>query len=323
MKKILFLILSFLPVILLGLNCSICHKNIRGNYLKNEKGVYCSRSCFHRTLPRCSNCRRPCESQISLNGKIFCSESCMKKVFRCSVCYRGVSKYYTVTNPLGKRIIVCDHCRNVPSCFYCQMPTRERALSDGRRLCRSCRADSITDPGEVNRIFRQVRRDLARYFRFDAQHRITLKIVDAQELNRAARGTYAPGNGSRRMSLMQYQQKIMHSRDHSGKTRRRVVGEKCTILILHTMPRAYLQDVFAHELTHDHLRHNVGKVDDLTSEEGFCELVASLYNQRIGNGKYNLLKEANPDPVYGGGYRKMKAIYTRTGRLNATMRHVR
>ena len=84
-----------------------------------------------------------------------------------------------------------------------------------------------------------------------------------------------------------------------------------------------LRDALAHELTHDHLRHKVGKVNDLASEEGFCELVASLYNIKTNNSKLNKAKEVNPDPVYGGGYRKMRSIYEKKRSLRETMKAVR
>ena len=89
------------------------------------------------------------------------------------------------------------------------------------------------------------------------------------------------------------------------------------------IPYAMLLDTFAHELTHDHLRHNVGDVKNLTAEEGFCELAASLYNIQKGNKQLNKVKEANNDPVYGGGYRMMSRIYKKTGSFRQTMRHVR
>jgi hypothetical protein len=52
----------------------------------------------------------------------------------------------------------------------------------------------------------------------------------------------------------------------------------------------------------------------LADEEGFCELMASIYNEKTGNAGINKLKEEKKDPVYGGGYRRMRSIYLRNGR---------
>lgn len=323
MKQKLLLILFLLPLMLAALECSQCGKRIYGSYVKSSKAVFCSRRCFRKTLPRCAACQGACEkSVLTFMGKTFCSKECMGEVFQCAVCRQGLTSSVTVTSPAGEKMMVCRKCSRLPGCYYCVLPTAAVPEPDGRRICQSCRQKAVVNPHEVLRIFQTVRRDLAARFGYDAKHQIRLHIVDAAKLKELSKSVYSP-SGGRRMALMTYYKEVMERRRFSGKRERFISSESCCIYVLDTIPRAMLFDTFAHELTHDHLRHNVGDVKDLASEEGFCELAASLYNEQVGNRQLNRIKEVNHDPVYGGGYRKMRNIYQKTGSLRRTMSYVR
>ena len=100
-------------------------------------------------------------------------------------------------------------------------------------------------------------------------------------------------------------------------------AEFCSIYVLSHSPRERLIDSIVHELTHDHIRHNVGSVKNLADEEGVCEVVAALYNQKTGNSFLNKSKKSNPDPVYGGGYRKMMEVYNKNRNLNKMFEYLK
>lgn len=323
MKQKLLLILFLLPVVLAALECSQCGKRIYGNYIKTSKSVFCSKRCYRRTLPRCAGCRGVCEkSVLTFMGKNFCSKQCMGDVFQCAVCRQGLSSSVTMTSPSGEKMIICRRCSRLPSCYYCVFPTSAVPRADGRSICPACRQKAVVNKHEVYRIFQTVRRELAAKFGYDAKHKIQLYIVDAVKLRQLSKSLYSPAN-SRRMALMTYYKEVTERKRFSGKKERFISAETCRIYVLDSIPRAMLYDTLAHELTHDHLRHNVGNVKDLASEEGFCELAAALYNELKGNRHLNKIKEANTDPVYGGGYRKMRSIYQKHGSLRRTMRYVR
>ena len=323
MKQKLLLFLFLLPVVLAALECSQCGKRIYGNYIKTPERVFCSKRCYRKTLPRCAGCQGACEqSVLTFMGKTFCSKECMGNVFKCAVCRQGLTSSVTMTSPTGEKMIVCRSCSRLPSCYYCVFPTPVTPRADGRSICHTCRQSAVTSYQEVYKIFQEVRRDLAALFGYDAKHKIQLHIVDAARLRKLSKSLYSPA-GSRRMALMTYYKEVTERRRFSGKKERFISAETCRIYVLDTIPRAMLYDTLAHELTHDHLRHNVGNVKDLASEEGFCELAAALYNVQKGNRYLNRTKEANTNPVYGGGYRKMRSIYRKTGSLRKTMRYVR
>jgi hypothetical protein len=202
------------------------------------------------------------------------------------------------------------------------IPTDNEALTDGRHICRECKQTTVTDPAEILRMFQVTRAQTAQWFGFDNTHHINLKIVDLDELIRLSPNVYTPENG-RKMSLMNYQQQITEQRAGNKVIKRFVSAENCTIYVLDNIPRTMLIDAIIHELAHDHLRHNKGEVNDLTTEEGFCELAAALGNEKTGNEFLNRQKELNPDPVYGGGYRKMRALYLQHHSLQQVLRYVK
>ena len=327
MKKCFFFILFFaaLPALLTALDCSVCRKNIRGRYLSANGKNFCSQHCFQTTWPECSRCHRKCRQYFTAgNGKIFCSKACLASTFPpCVICGKKGEKSVQARNIFGKTAIYCMDCRHSKRCYFCMLPSgNEKILPDGRTLCRSCSAETVDDPAEVQRIFQQVRSDLARDFGFDPAHRIRLNIVDLPTLKRRMTQSVSSDDG-KPMGVMLYTEEREEITGPGGRKRERVKEKRCRIYVLHTMPRDFLFQTFAHELTHDHLRHHVGEVKDQVAEEGFCELIAALYNSRRGKTYLNQAKEQNPSPVYGAGYRKMRDLYRKTQSLPATMRHIR
>ena len=321
--KLSFLLFCLFPLLLAAEQCSVCNKKIQGKFIRTKQGDYCSKQCYHSTQPECENCKNRClQGSVAMLGKNFCSKRCMHKFFKCAVCGTGLDRVVSVTNSFEQKIYCCPSCSKKPSCYFCSMPTDRAALKDGRVICRQCRSQAVTDSSDIRRIFRDLREDLAKYYNFNKTHHIELVIVDQKRLKKESEKIYTP-NGARNMALMRYQKKTVTKRFPDGRVKRVVVDEKCRIYVLHTVPLDLLIDSLVHELTHDHLRHKVGEVMDLASEEGFCELVASLYNEKRGKKYINLGKEKNLDPIYGGGFRKMRDIYRRTRNLKKTMEQVK
>ena len=195
-------------------------------------------------------------------------------------------------------------------------------MSDGRMLCGRCDKLAVRNPEEVKAIFRKIRTDLAARFGYDNKHRIELLQVGAERLEKESGSIYQP-SGGRRMALMCYRNKVTIRTFPDGRKQKTVSDETCQIFILNTVPRDMLIDALAHELTHDYLRHHVGEVKTLANEEGFCELIAALYNEKNGTAYLNKAKKEQPDPVYGGGYRKMDGIYRKNRSFQKTLKYVK
>ncbi len=313
---------SVIPLIICAMECSNCRRKIHGQYFRASGQDYCSRECFLETLPKCEVCEEPCQQMYTIQERHFCSKECLYQVFKCVVCQNGLEEIFTVRNNFGREHMYCHRCRSLPGCFFCAMPDNYPALPDGRRICRECRESAVMDQREIRRIFNHLRRELSRLYGYDKDHDIELHIVDLNELLRLTPPELRSSSGSQ-MGLMRYHKQERVRTASDGRQERETVDERCRIYVLSNMPRAMLIDTLVHELTHDHIRHNVGSVQDKVSEEGFCELVASLFNARIGNSFLNRRKETSTDPVYGAGFRRMRAIYRRNRSLPQTMRSVR
>ena len=48
-----------LPVVAQALSCSVCGREIHGQYLRAEGKILCSAECWEKLLPRCSLCGAP------------------------------------------------------------------------------------------------------------------------------------------------------------------------------------------------------------------------------------------------------------------------
>lgn len=157
---------------------------------------------------------------------------------------------------------------------------------------------------------------------FDPYHRIDVVILPINKLEQQSQNIYK-ADKSVRLALMRYTYKITERISKSGRrSNRRLTDEKCTLYILDYIPSDRLDDTIAHELTHDYLRHNVGQIKDLKLEEGFAEAVAAKYNTAVKKSHLNLVKENNPDPVYGDGYRMMSKMLRERG-WQMTLKYLR
>ena len=92
-------------------------------------------------------------------------------------------------------------------------------------------------------------------------------------------------------------------------------GNKFTIYMLCNLSKLFFADVIAHEMLHIwQYQHRLSPPEDLC--EGFCNLGSYYVLEHIGGPEAEELMRAmnaNPDPVYGEGFRKIKAIYDKGG----------
>ena len=100
---------------------------------------------------------------------------------------------------------------------------------------------------------------------------------------------------------------------------REVDTEVNGIAVLQGLPTPLFQGTLAHELGHAWLVMQGIKGLPPWSEEGLCELLAYRYYTQLNTpeGRYYAENiERNPNPVYGNGFRRVRAIADRVGFLN-------
>ena len=261
--------------------CTACSRRIAGRYLILEGNPYCSRKCMESAFPKCSVCGKPSE-------KTWVAQDDPRKIF-------------------------CERCRDLPKCDYCGNVGRRR--SDGTVICDSCAREAVSDPSQAQEIFEELRRELKSVFNIGTNHRIRFSIVTPSELARIKKSPLDP----RQKGLFQHEKQMRTEQTYNKRTGRTisrktsVVREKFSIFVLGSLPPPEFRHAVIHELTHDWMSEYCPQIKDPAVREGTCEFVAWCFLRKTG-GRDPAMQaicrrlENNQDPVYGGGFRKMRKI---------------
>lgn len=231
---------------------------------------------------------------------------------RCSVCGKPSDKTWVMQD--DPRKIFCERCKDLPKCSFCG--NAGRRTEDGLLvICRTCEKSALADPGEAQKLFGELRRELKNVCGIGTDHKIRFSLASAARLAQLKKGPLDP----RQRGLFQHEQQMRTEQTYdrlTGKTVSRktsLTGERFSIFILQSLPRAAFRHAVIHELTHDWMSQFCPQIKDPAVREGTCEYVAWLFLQQTVNGdpaQRFVCKgtENNPDPVYGGGFRKMRRI---------------
>ncbi len=303
--------------------CAVCGAPIRGRYLTANGKAYCSEACLARTRPRCSVCNRRCGAEYLTSGdRAFCSRNCLEKTLPvCRVCGRKlVGAYRKLLTPDGE-LLYCNECAALPRCFSCRLPARGTTLPDGRHLCSDCARAPITDPGEAGKIFEQTRTLVSRLLGDTPSCRLQFFLADRPLLQRRLAESGRNWTDEE-LGLYHFEQnsRILYRNDRP--VEERVLNRRCAIYVLDHLPRERFIESCAHEIAHDWMQHHAGVRYPEDIREGFAEYVAALADRASGRPEMVRRMESNPDPVYGGGYRKV-AAYAQQHGLNGLLTALR
>lgn len=203
-------------------------------------------------------------------------------------------------------------------CTYCGIGIRQHGWSmpfqgeeglrygDGRIICRKCHQTAVKNDQQIRAIWQHVRTcfaDLGLSIQWD---RLPIRLEHQPQIEQSG-GAHTVG----------YAETVIYGRQIDSR-----------VTMLYGMPAALAVETLAHEVGHVWCReHNVQFRPDPDDEEGFCNVLACLALQRLGN-QYDAPKRIeamfqNPDPVYGGKFRKQWDLMTFVGwekyKLNATL----
>lgn len=193
----------------------------------------------------------------------------------------------------------CARCisRN-GSCIYCGAAAQ--AVAGGEPRCDICLRLAIHDPGLAEALYAEVVdwAESRRMFEDFRQPPMELRArIDPQGL---------PPSSDRVLGMA-------HKSLWQTPTGLSVRAER--VVVLSGLPAPLFQAVAAHELGHVWIAaQNITRLP-LQDEEGFCELLSHAWISERGTfGRAGLLAriEESPDPIYGDGFRKMKAFERRT-----------
>ena len=253
--------------------CAYCQKKISGEYVIVGDKKY-HRFCYENfIIPKCAVCNLP------ISGSYF--EDIYKNRFH---------SYHL--NEFPK----CDCCNRL----ICQSITKGgREYQDGRHICNICYATAIFDQHEIERLLEKVSGRLtALGLRFSMGN---IKIIGMDRNNLR----------SKAKSYSEKPQGFCDSETHEKYIDDKMVKRSIyhTIYILTGVPSIIMESVIAHELMHAWIYDNTKNTLSDKVCEGSCNYASYLYLKTLyQNPDIDALKmlEADPDPVYGVGFREIR-----------------
>ncbi len=270
--------------------CTACHKPI-GNtrFQLYEEAPYHSECYSQQVAPRCAYCGKPLTSEYLVDywGTKFCKE----------------------------------HKGQFPTCSFCGrlVPPQQQenpVRSDGSVRCPICRESAIETASQAQPIFSQLIRWVNSQGLIYNNLPLSLELCDRPRLAELLKGRVRADSLGVTMGTTHTQ---------NGQAVRTEVNG---VAVLQGLPSTLFQGVTIHELGHVWLI--VHDVNGLPSwaEEGFCELLTYRYYTQL-NTPESLYHaegiERNPNPVYGDGFRRVRAIADGVGfqRFVETLRTTR
>jgi hypothetical protein len=203
---------------------------------------------------------------------------------RCAICGKdpGEVIYVVEDKVTHKKVDTCESCqKGLPTCYLCGLPASTNApgirqLEDGRTACARDAKTAVFDKDEVLRIFNEalerIERTYARFTSFPETN-ITAEMVDRINLQQLLT---TPGNDYHCPNILGY----THTTTNQSQVEHR-------ISLMSGLPMGSLQAVCAHELAHAWIAENVPSSRepalDRDAQEGFCELIAYLYADSLGD----------------------------------------
>ena len=255
--------------------CAACGRPIGGTSFQVHEGAPYHFECFRdRIAPRCAYCGKPL-----------------------------VGEY--LVDPWGTRYCK-EHQSQFPRCAYCGrlVPPLDQEPGNDVMRCPICRSTAIETADAAKPIFSQLIRWVgAQGLRYN-NLRLSLELCDRAKLARYLSERNLTHSLGATMSTTYMQ---------NGQVLRTEVRG---VAVLHGLPTTLFQGVTIHELGHVWLIVNGISDLPLWAEEGFCELLSHRYYSELNTpeGRYHATAiEHNPDPVYGEGFQRVRAIADSTG----------
>lgn len=211
-----------------------------------------------------------------------------------------------------------EHLQQYPMCFACQrlvLPGQGRTYPDNGVICQVCCQTAINTKEQAKPIVEGLANWLSQCgLRFKGL-RLKIEVLDSIALAHKHGQNQPEGRilGNFRRILQVYN-------DHE----RRIVDG---ITLLQGLPQELFEGTVVHELGHAWLY--LAKIDHLPrwQEEGFCNLLAYILHKDrpTPEARWQVkVLENDPDPIYGEGFRRVRALFKKHGfgeALNYTFYH--
>lgn len=291
--------------------CELCKKQITGLYQRIGENYYHPECYAQKKGLVCALCGKPLSGRYITAGDKMYHDTCYTGTVaaRCAICGEVLEGTYvsdSYDNAYHER-----HIREFDKCFICgrlicgKLTGGGDKIGDGRSICNLCYRKVVIDYGQRDRLLEKVMFFLQSIGIKLNPENISVKTVGLSELQSVSGTISAPGNV-----------RGFCQSESSGMTRNGApIGNKTyrhTIYVLDYLPETELEGIFAHELTHAWIFENTPGKQTLSVQEGSCNFVAWLFLRSCGEPDAPAVikrMDEDPDPVYGNGYRSIKAKF--------------
>lgn len=290
--------------------CKACGLPISGRYLTALNATW------HPEHFLCTACQQPMAgSQFTLHeGKPYHIACYAQNIApRCAYCGKPLLEEYLVDSwgtPFCK-----EHQSQYPSCVFCGrlVPPEQQDTKSESLNCPICRASAIETAEGARPLFTQVKQWIGRQGLIFNNLPISLELC-----------------GRARLAELLHDRNLTHAYGATLSTTYTQNGYKLYtqvrgVSVLRGLPSGLFQGVAVHELGHVWLIvQDVGTLPPW-AEEGFCELLSYRWYTEVNTPEsryYATNIERHADPIYGEGFRRVKALTDRVGfpRLLETLR---
>ena len=283
--------------------CTYCHQPIQGNIL-TALG-----STWHPEHFVCGACGLPIHEQ-SFNeqgGKPY-HTACFRNQIapRCAYCGKPLTGEFLV-DQWGTKFCK-EHEGQYPHCDFCGRLISPQQQEHGSNVesmrCPICRSTAIETINEAQPLFQQCKQWISRQGLKYNNQKLSLELVDRAKLAHYLSAHIEPHALGATMSSTYVQDGRVVRTEISG------------VAVLQGLPASLFQGVTIHELGHVWLLvQGIGNLP-MWAEEGFCELLSQRFHSEantLEHQHYARNIERNSDPVYGEGYRRVRAIADKLG----------
>jgi len=287
--------------------CKACGQPIRGNYFSALDATW------HPEHFLCAACHKPIsDASFNMHEGLPYHPECFRQQVapRCAYCGKPLIREYLVDH--WGTMFCKEHQGRYPACSYCGRlvppQQQEQSVESGESVCCPiCRASTIETIDQARPIFSRLIQWVNNQGLIYNNLHLSLELVERQKLAKLITGLAGTAGT--------HSQGVTLSTTHTvnGKV---VRSEVNGVAVLEGMPATSFQGVTIHELGHVWLIVHDIKVLPSWAEEGFCELLTNRYYTQLNTEESRFHAngiETNPDPVYGDGFRRVRAIVDAMG----------
>jgi phage FluMu protein Com len=287
--------------------CKGCGRPIRGQSFSVHDGAPYHAECYDQFVaPRCAHCGKPLIGKYIVHDGASYHTECYSQFVapRCAYCGKPLVSGW-VTDHWGTQYCP-EHQQQYPHCEYCGRLVSPQQQEHGAEVvrCPTCRSSAVETIEEARPLYERVKRWANSQGLTYSNLPLGLELCDRAKLAQLLRER----GGSHSLGVT-----MGNTYTQDGHVIRTEVSG---VAILHGLPATLFQGVTMHELGHVWLI--VHRIQNLPAwaEEGFCEVLAYRYYQYLNTPEAHYhasSTEKNPDPIYGDGFRRVRALVDKHG----------